>query len=273
MNNSMRLFSKVVWAEACKQHRNYFNNRAIYISLFVWPVFSFLSAYYSYSAFDIRGTFISYLSDDNILLFLLIGYMGMSFFRSVVQSAWRFSMERQAGTLEYIYLSPANRMAVLLGNALSSVFESSVVMLIFGIMIMYYQRNALNIDVLGLISVMIIFVVMALLWGVFLNACFLYSRDTDFLFTVLEEPMEIFAGVKIPVVIFPYWARVISLIFPLTYILEALREVCLNHADIASVRIILIISIAIIIVLLTVTLVTIRVVEKHMRKSGNVILF
>ncbi len=269
----MRKFFKVLWAEALKQHKNYFHSKVIYISLFLWPVFSFLSAYYSYSAFEVDGTFVSYINEKNILVFLLLGYMAMSFFRSVVQSAWRFSNERQSGTLEYIYLSPANRFAVLLGNAISSVFESSVVMLVFGLLVIAFQKNHLRINSLGLLLVVLLFLFLAVLWGVFLNACFLYSRDTDFLFTILEEPMEIFSGVKVPVILFPGWAKILSFLFPLTYALEALRQVCLNGAAISSIRILLGISFAIILLLFFVTLFTIQIVEKHMRKTGNVVLF
>ena len=269
----MKYFLKVVWAEAVKQHKNYFNNRTIYISLFVWPLFSFLSAYYSYSAFDVEGTLVEYINGKNILVFLMLGYMAMSFFRSVVQSAWNFSRERQSGTLEYIYLSTANRLAVLMGNALSSVFESTIVMLIFGLLIVFSNRNAINVNAIGTILVLLIFIVMALLWAVFLNSCFLYSRDTDFLFTILEEPMEIFAGVKVPIAIFPVWARIISFIFPLTYVLEALRQVMLNGACLGGISTTIFACIGIIIVLLTATLITIVVVEKHMRKTGNVVLF
>ena len=269
----MKYFFKVMLAESRKQHRNYFSNKLIYVSLFLWPFLSFMASYYSYKVFDIEGSVVSYISGGNIMVFLLIGYMGMSFFRSVVQSAWHFSFERQSGTLEYIYLSPASRMAVILGNALSSVFEGSVAMAVFGALIILYNKESLSINVIGLVAVIPIFLCVALLWGAFLNACFLYSRDTDFLFTVLEEPMEIFSGVKVPVSIFPGWARVISCIFPLTYALEALRQVMLNSADINSVKNVVIISLVIILVLLSATLITIHIVEKHMRKTGNVILF
>lgn len=269
----MKHFIKVVLAESYKQHRNYFNNKMIYVSLFLWPLLSFMASFYSYKAFDLEESAISYINSGNILVFLLIGYMAMSFFRSVVQSAWRFSSERQSGTLEYIYLSPASRLAVLMGNALSSVFESSVVMLVFGILMIFYNRESLHANVVGLVVVMPIFVIMALLWGVFINACFLYSRDTDFLFTILEEPMEIFSGVKVPVMIFPGWAKLLSCIFPLTYALEALRQVTLNNSDLGTIKITVLISILIIVVLLAATLITIHIVEKHVRKTGNIILF
>ena len=269
----MRKFLKVVWGEACKQHRNYFHSKSIYISLFIWPFLSFVTAYYGYLPFEIEGTDIGYINAENILIYLLLGYMCMSFFRSLVQSAWNFSFERHSGTLEYIYLSPGNRFGVLLGNALSSVLESVIVMLVFGVLIMFLHREVLRMQLWTCLVVFSLVVLMAVGWGVFLNACFLYSRDTDFLFTILEEPMEIFAGVKVPVVLFPGWAKVISMIFPLTYALEAVRETVLNKASFSELKGFFGISAVILFLLFGGTLFTIQLVEKHMRKTGNVTLF
>lgn len=269
----MKNFLKVVWGEACKQHRNYFHSKTIYISLFLWPVLSFVTAYYGYLPFEIEVADIGYINAENILIYLLLGYMCMSFFRSLVQSAWNFSFERNSGTLEYIYLSPGNRFAVLLGNALSSVFESAIVMVVFAIAIMFLHREVLRIQLWTCIVVFLLMVLMAIGWGVFLNACFLFSRDTDFLFTILEEPMEIFAGVKVPVVLFPGWAKVISFIFPLTYALDAVRETVLNQASFMELRGFFAISIVILILLFGGTLLTIQVVEKHIRVTGNITLF
>lgn len=269
----MKRFLKVVWGEAMKQHRNYFHSKMIYISLFLWPFLSFVTAYYGYKSFEINETGIPYLNEDTILIYLLLGYMCMSFFRSLVQSAWNFSFERQSGTLEYIYLSPGNRFAVLLGNALSSVFESVIVMVIFAILVMTIKHEELHMQFLSCVIVFVIMLLMAISWGFFLNACFLYSRDTDFLFTILEEPMEIFSGVKVPVSLFPGWAKVISCIFPLTYALEAVRKVVLSQASLVELKGFLVASAVILCLLFGMTLATIQIVEKHMRKTGNASLF
>ena len=63
-------------------------------------------------------------------------------------------------------------------------------------LLIFYNKAALNINLFGLMAVIPVFLCASLCWGAFMNACFLYSRDSDFLFTVLEEPMEIFAGVN-----------------------------------------------------------------------------
>lgn len=268
----MKEFLKVVKAECKKQHLNYFHSKIIYVSLFIWPILSFISSYYSFKPFKINST-IPYLTEKNIIIYLLLGYMTMSLFRSLVQSAWNFSFERISGTLELIYLSPASRQAVILGNAISSLFESVVVMVFFSLFLMLFKREVLNINYLALIIALLITLVMAVLWGMLLNSLFLFSRDSGFLFTILEEPMEIFSGVKVPVVVFPLWAKIISVVFPLTYAIEAVRNAILNGNDREYLWKFVIIGLVIIAIEYIASVTIIKIVEKHSRKTGNFTYF
>jgi ABC-2 type transport system permease protein len=208
-----------------------------------------------------------------MIVYLLLGYMCMSFFRALVQSAWHFSFERISQTLELIYLSPANRAAVLLGNAVSSLFESVIVMIIFTISILVMKSRVIYMQVIPCMVVVTIMIVMAVVWGMFLNALFLFSRDTDFLFTILEEPMEIFSGVKVPTFLFPLWAKGISILFPLTYVIDAVRRVVLIGSSLYDIHGFILLATGIIAVLLTSTMVIIKIVERHMRITGNITLF
>ena len=266
-------FIKALTAEMKKQHKNYFHSRMIYVSLFVWPFLSFVTTYYSFKVFNIEKSKISYITSENMVVYLLLGYMCMSFFRSLVQSAWNFSFERISGTLELIYLSPVNRAAVLLGNAISSLFESVFVMLIFSILVLIINGEVLLIKILPCITVFFIVTAMAVAWGMFLNSLFLFSRDSDFLFTVLEEPMEIFSGVKVPTILFPVWAKAISVFFPLTYAIEAVRRVVLTGSTLYEIRGFVVTGVVIIAILLVLISTMIKIVERHMRITGNITLF
>lgn len=62
-----------------KQHRNYFHSKMIYISLFLWPVFSFITTFYSYRSFEMADSAVSYLTRENLIVYLILGYMCMSF--------------------------------------------------------------------------------------------------------------------------------------------------------------------------------------------------
>ncbi|MEM5597273.1 hypothetical protein AAHB53_15070 [Niallia circulans] len=64
--------------------------------------------------------------------------------------------------------------------------------------------------------------------GGFLNIVFLFSRDAGILFTIFEEPMQFFSGVRIPILAFPIWGKAIAYLFPLTYVLDIFRDLVLN---------------------------------------------
>lgn len=269
----MNAFLKSFFAEMMKQHKNYFHSKTIYISLFIWPLLNFITTYYSFMSFDLTKSKISYITSQNMIVYLLLGYMCMSCFRTLVQSAWNFSFERMSGTLELIYLSPTNRAAVLLGNAVSSMFESVIVMLIFSVSMLFMNREVISMKLFPFLAVFFITMALAVIWGMFLNSIFLFSRDTGFLFTILEEPMEIFSGVKVPTSLFPFWARVISVVFPLTYAIDAVRKVVLLGSSFYEIRWFLVISVAIIVILLVTILMILKIVERHVRLTGNINLF
>ncbi|MDF2905609.1 MAG: ABC-type polysaccharide/polyol phosphate export system, permease component [Herbinix sp.] len=269
----MIAFIKTVTAEIKKQHKNYFHNKTIYISLFIWPLLSFITTYYGFQAFDLSKCKVTYITSDNVVVYLLLGYMCMSFFRSLVQSAWRFSFERFNGTLELIYLSPSNRVAVLLGNAVSSLFESVFVIVIFTVFMLVIKAEVIYVQLLPCLAVFLIVTGMAVVWGIFLNSLFLFSRDSGFLFTILEEPMEIFSGVKVPTLLFPLWAKAIAAIFPLTYAIEAVRRVMLLGSSLYDIRGFLLVGAFIIILLIIAILLILKLVERHVRTTGNMALF
>ncbi len=268
-------FLKVMTAEMRKQHQNYFFDKSIYVSLFLWPILTFITAYYSYKPFrldKITGG-IAYVNERNLLVFVLIGYLTLSFFRCFVQSAWRFSFERQSGTLELIYMSPGNRFAVVLGNAVSSLFESIWLLLVFGLGIFILHSAQLKVNVPGAIVSVLLLVLLSMLWGILLNSLFLFSRDSGFLFTILEEPMEIFGGVKVPNQVFPLWAKGISYIFPLTYSAEMVRQVFLNGATFLELLPFWRISLLISLLMFGSSLLCLHLGERHAKVTGNMALF
>jgi ABC-2 type transport system permease protein len=268
-------FLKVVKAEMRKQHKIYFHNKAIYISLFIWPMLTFIGTYYGYKPFNIEkiAESISYINKNNVILFVLVGYVAMMFFRCLVQSAWRFSSERTNGTLELIYITPANRLAFVMGNAVSSVFESVWLFVVFAAGILFIKGEYFNMNVSSVIVGISLMIVLSLLWGMLLNSLFLYSRDSGFLFTILEEPMEIFAGIKVPVNIFPMWAKAVSTVFPLTYCAEILRRALLNNETIIQLKGFIIMSVVCALLMLIITMLCLKFGERHARKTGNMALF
>jgi ABC-2 type transport system permease protein len=56
----------------------------------------------------------------------------------------------------------------------------------------------------------------------------MFSRDSAFLYTLLDDPLWFVAGVRLPLFALPFWAKVIGLAFPLTTSLTILRGALLD---------------------------------------------
>jgi ABC-2 type transport system permease protein len=224
----MKAFFRAVFAEMWKQHRNYFHSPAVYVSLIVWPLLELITIYYMYVPFLNSGKADSakstIMGNLPLEIFLLVGFVGYSFFSNLIESAWRFTDERYQGTLEMILLTPVSRFSIILGNALSSLFESVwlVAVLFIGVLVMYPGKLVINIPLF--LYGMILLVVSSVAWGTLLNSFFLITRDAGIVFVVLQEPTSFFSGVRFPVSLFSNWIRLLSYLIPLTYCLTILRS-------------------------------------------------
>lgn len=273
----LRQLWRIIIAETLKQHRTLFSSRLIYFSLFIWPALQLASAYYAFQPFSGSSTVIQQWSlatnPRSVFLFFTTGMLGYTFFWSLVQSAWHFSFERFNGTLELLFLSPANRFMLVLANGAAALMQSVWLFFIFtiGIILLVGGLHVANpamflVAFLGLL-------IPAIAWATFLNSLFIFSRDSGFLYTILDDPMSFLAGVKIPLLAFPFWVRLIGLIFPLTTSLVILRGALLEGADILALSGQLLFLLVFSAVLLLLAMFLLKRGEAHARKSGSLTLF
>ncbi len=47
----------------------------------------------------------------------------------------------------------------------------------------------------------------AVAWGAFLNSLLMFSRDSAFLYTLLDDPLWFVAGVRLPLFALPLWIK------------------------------------------------------------------
>lgn len=262
-------------AELKKEHRNMFHSSLIYFSLLVWPVIGFITAYYSFKPFQLGSDspLNRFINSEHLALFLLTGYLAYIFFWSLVQSAWQMGYERQSGTLEIIFLTPVHRLTFVYGRSFSFLVEGVWLFFIFTFFSLFFIDG---INVSSFISIPLAFIILlvsAVIWGGFLNTIFLFSRDAGFLYTILDEPMSIFSGVKIPPMAFPIWAKIIALFFPLTYTLQILRMLVMDAATFIDILPYLLALSAVLFILILSTVLILKKAEQHMKRTGNMVLF
>jgi len=260
---------QIIKAEILKQHHNKFNTRIAYFSLLIWPAILFFSNYYSYMPFELSQNAYSALnSKQAIIMFLATGFLGYICFWGLVQSAWEMSDERQNGTLETIFLSPVNRIALIYGRALGALFESMWMFFLFSTLIFVCIRGISMTNLVYFPVAFFILIVSATAWGGLMNVIFLFSRDSSILFNIFDEPMSLFSGVRIPTSTFPIWAKIISVFFPLTHSLVIIRSLLMEgrfsykFKDYSN----LVVTITLIVI---VTISLLKLAEKHARNTSE----
>lgn len=269
-------FLLVIKANFEMQYKNFFHSKVIYLSLLVWPVILFINAYYSYFPFikdsSLKSLGLSHTSE--LFIFMFTGFMAMIFFGTLVQSSFQFSyLMRASNTLELLYLSPASRFAALLGNALGSLFGSVWLLIVFSVGMFIDYSGYLQFNTISVVVSIGLLLALAITWGVFLNSLFLITRDNGFLYTILESPMEIFSGVKLPFELMPMWAQIVGFLFPLTYIISVLRSAIIYKATPDKLQNSWLICLVIAIILVAASKIFIEIGERHVKKTGSATLF
>lgn len=271
---SVRNAIYVVGAEIKKQHQHNFNSYSIYFSLLLWPILIFFNTYYTYKSFDLTKNmmlFGSINSNQSLIIFLITGFIGYNFFYSMVQSAWDMGLERQDGTLETVFLSPANKLAVAYGRSLGALFQNVWMFSVFSLFMLIGSKNYNMNNIFYIPLAFLILTLSATVWGGLMNVIFLFSRDAGILNNIFDDPMEFFSGVRVPTSTFPLWAKAVSAIFPLAHSLTVVRSI-LIPPNILCIGDILKLAISLIVIFIF-TLVLLKLAEKNARITGNLTFY
>lgn len=225
-------------AEGLKQHRRIFGSKLVVFSMLIWPVLTLATTYYTIlPVIDAPGAAQRWplvAEPQRLIAFLGAGALAYTFFFSLVQSAWHFSFERISGTLEALFLSPASRMALVLANGVGALVQNAWLFGCFAAAAAF-ATGILHVAHAGMYPVALVaLLVPAVAWGAFLNSLLIFSRDSAFLYTLLDDPLWFIAGVRLPLFALPVWIKAIGLAFPLTTSLTVLRGALLDGRGLAD---------------------------------------
>jgi len=268
---------RIIAAEALKQHRRVFGSPLVVFSMLLWPLLQLTEVYYTVlpvaSTPGIADRWPLAADPERLLAFLATGTLAYTFFFALVQSAWHFSFERISGTLELLFLSPANRLVVVMANSAGALVQNTWLFTCF---------TAVGLTAADVVEVahpaMYAVVFLALLvpavaWGAFLNSLLIFSRDSALLYTVLDEPLWFVSGVRLPLFALPGWVRVVGSVVPLTGSLIVVRGALLDGHDLASLAAELTALTGLSAGLLAAAAVVLRVGEARAQCTGQLRLF
>jgi ABC-2 type transport system permease protein len=273
LNHALR----VLVVEAKKQRRNLFGSQLVVFSLLIWPFLQLAATYYTLrpvtSADGVAKDWPLLADPRSLLLFLATGTLGYLFFWSLVQSAWQFSFERAHGTLELIFATPVNRLLLLAANSVTGVLQNTWLFVCFSVGLAALT-GGIHVAHPGMYVVaFLVLLIPSVAWGALLNSVMIFARNSSFLYSILEEPMSLAAGVRLPIAALPAWLHGAGLIFPLTWSLGILRDILHNGDGIAALAADLSILSVISLALLLAAAALLRIGERRARHTGKLQLF
>jgi ABC-2 type transport system permease protein len=268
---------KIIIAEMFKQHRALFNKKLTYFSMLIWPLLELAIAYYTLRPFfDLTSVQRHWTVAENaptILLFFVTGTLGYSFFGSTLQSAWMFSWERYHGTMELLFLSPANRLVLILANGIGALLQNVWLFLVFTIGIIIFNSGFSGAHLVMFPFAFFALLISSISWAVFLNSFCIFVRDAGFAMNLLEAIMPFLTGVRMPLTVLPTWLYGISLLFPLTTSLILVRGSLLNGDTLATLWPYTLLLLLISICLFVLAAWLLKIGENHARQHGTLTLF
>ena len=156
------------------------------------------------------------------------------FFLVYVVTSVSFLRERSQGTLERLMASPLRRTEIVVGYMLGFTFVALIQaaeVLGFGLVVLDLY-NAGSVWLLFLIEVLLALGAVNL--GIFLSTFARNEFQAVQFIPLVVVPQVLLSGLLVPVASEPEWLQWISNALPLTYAVDALREVMLRGADLAS---------------------------------------
>ena len=156
------------------------------------------------------------------------------FFLVYVVTSVSFLRERSQGTLERLMASPLRRGEIVVGYMLGFLVVALVQaaeVLMFGV----YVLDLYNAGSVWLIfGIEVLLALAAVNLGIFLSTFARTEFQAIQFLPLVIVPQILLSGLIVPVEAEPEWLQVVSNVLPLTYAVDALREVMLRGADLAT---------------------------------------
>jgi ABC-2 type transport system permease protein len=156
------------------------------------------------------------------------------FFLVYVVTSVSFLRERSLGTLERLMASPLRRTEIVVGYMLGFTLVALVqaaIILGFGLGIVGLYNAG---SVVLLYGIEVLLAQAAVNLGIFLSTFARTEFQAVQFIPLVIVPQLLLSGLLVPVSSEPEWLQWISNVLPLTYAVDALRDVMLRGADLAS---------------------------------------
>jgi ABC-2 type transport system permease protein len=233
------MFLRLLVAEAVKSLKVYFfSSRTLFWALAL-PLGNGLYFYFLYLPFAAKSVNFEFGQSSfsiDLVGFTVVGQLLYTFFTMMLLAGAAFDSERWQGTLESVLLSPANRLAILLGGALANAVN--YLWMLLGLILSWVAFIHVGFVVRDVFALLVSFALSYLAivtLGMCLETLFIYSRQGGLYVAVLQEPVMFLSGQIFPLSSMPQILLPLSYLLPLTFGLVAVRLTMLGGATLSDV--------------------------------------
>lgn len=215
--------------------RNYFLTRRYFLWEVVWLVYSVMNALtIGFIGVGFSGTPEQVARNTTFLLIgtLIWSYLSMIFDLLSETVSW----ERWEGTIEYTFMSPSSRAAQLIGMGVYAVAYGIVRMIVMlGVISLFFDMSLGNANYLGALGLLAICSISLVGFGMVAAVMPLLSPEKGQQVTsIVTAVLLLVSGIYYSVDVLPGWLQPLSVISPVTYALDGIREMLLNGASFGS---------------------------------------
>lgn len=163
------------------------------------------------------------LPRGNVLDEFLPGILSLMAFASGTGPGFGIIFELRSGVIERLRVTPASRLAILLGPILASM----VMMFVFdAIVVAIGAAFGFHVHWLGLLALAVLLGLLMVMMAAFSIATALITKEISAFAAIINGinlPLLLLAGVLLPISLGPLWMRIVAHFNPLYYLVEASR--------------------------------------------------
>jgi ABC-2 type transport system permease protein len=174
--------------------------------------------------FTLLGTFAT--GRDTASYYVIGNAMQITAISGIYGVTMSIGGDRWAGTLPYLFGTPANRLVMFTGRAFLHIFDGMlgvVIGLLWGVLLLGLNFSHTSLPALALTILVATFSTAGM--GLLLGCLSLMTVNVMFINNTVYFLLLIFSGANIPVAALPSWMQAISLMLPLTRGIAAARAI------------------------------------------------
>jgi ABC-2 type transport system permease protein len=267
---------RAFWASTRKEWRLLRRYPGALLSFVFWPIalplaFVFQAQAFSGGRADTAAAFAERTGTNEVAGFLFVGwatYMWLSIILWGPGTSLR--TEQVRGSLEAIFLTPASRLVVLFGPAISQLAWAIWIFVVVGVALWLGFGVPLGpSEAIRALAVIVVALPALYAIGALFASVVLRFGDVSPLVQAVRGVFTALCGMSFPIVVLPDLARSVALTLPPTYLIADLRAVMLNGVDIGRILGDLGILAGMGAVLAVLAVATFRSTERFARRGGR----